>query len=101
MIYKVKAKYQDDKLREFFARLTDGSIASQKPDGGEIVASMKRAKITAPGQIEWYEMCFCPIPLQHEKATVYNNYLNDIETAAVEDYGEVDGESFWAYISKM
>lgn len=95
MIYKVKARYKEDKLPEFYQKLTDGAISSQKPDGAEIVASMQRAKITAPGLIEWYERCFCPEPLQHERATVYDKYLTDIETEEVGEYGEVKGEPFW------
>ena len=98
MIYKVSAKYKKEKANEFFAKLTDGSISSQEPDGKEIVSSMKRAKIIEPGIIEWYEMCFCPSPLQHERATVYDHYLSDINTEIVEDYGEVEGESFWSYL---
>lgn len=99
MIYKVKARYHEDKAAEFLEKLTNGTIGNQKPDGQEIVASMKRAKITAPGIIEWYEKCFCPTPLQHERATVYDHYLSDITTEVAENYGEVRGESFWAYLN--
>ncbi len=95
MIYKVKAKYKENKLDEFYKKLTDGSIKSQEPDGEEIVASMKRAKITGPRTIEWYEKCFCPTPLHHERATVYDKYLEDIETEEAGEYGEVEGRSFW------
>jgi len=49
VIYKVKAKYNEGKKSEFFQKLNDGFIRNQKPDGQEIVASMKRAKITEPG----------------------------------------------------
>lgn len=98
MIYKVKAKYNEEKKSEFFQKLTDGSISKQKPDGQEIVASMKRAKITEPGILEWYEMCFCPTPLKHERATVYDLYLSDISTETVVNYGVIEGESFWSYL---
>ena len=33
MIYEVKARFIEDKLKEFYERLTDGSISSQEPDG--------------------------------------------------------------------
>lgn len=101
MIYKVSAKYKEEKAAEFFEKLTDGTISNQKPDGSEMLASMKRAKITEPRTIEWFEMCFCPSPLQHEKATVYDNYLTDITIQEVDDYGEVDGESFWSYLTSV
>jgi len=101
MIYRVKAKYIKEKAGEFFEKLTDGSISSQKPDGTEIVSSMKRAKITESGMVEWFEMCFCPSPLLHERTTIYDFYLTDITTEIVDDYGEVEGESFWSYLNSV
>ena len=101
MIYKVKAKYIKEKGSEFYGKLNDGSILNQKPDGHEIVASMKRAKITQPGIIEWFEMCFCSTPLNHERATVYDHYLYDINTKVVDDYGDIEGESFWSFLNSQ
>lgn len=101
MIYRVKAKYRKEKLPEFYKKLSDGTIGNQQPDGAEIVASMKRARITAPGTIEWYEKCFCPTPLQHERATVYDHYLSDLRTEEAEGYGKVDGEPFWSYLISL
>jgi len=98
MIYKVRASYIEEKVGSFYLKLTDGTIESQRPDGEEMVASMKRAKITEPGVIEWYEMCFCPIPLQHERETWYELYFSEMTTELVEDYGEVKGESFWDFL---
>ena len=43
-LYAVSAKLIPDRAPEFHTRLTDGSIASQRPDGAEIVAAMKRAR---------------------------------------------------------
>jgi hypothetical protein len=60
MIYKVKARVIDETIGEFYCKLADGSVAKQRPDGEEIVASMKRAVLTGPGMAEWYEMCFLP-----------------------------------------
>ena len=58
MKYRVVANYIEAKLPEFYRKLTDGSIESERPDGREIVASMKRARITEPGVIQWYETFF-------------------------------------------
>jgi hypothetical protein len=99
MIYKVKAKIIENRVVEFFKKLTDGTIASQKPDGEEMVSSMKRAVMTKSGFCEWYEMCFCPSPLQHERATQYDLYFTEMTTKPVNDYGEVKGESLWSYMS--
>jgi len=98
MIYKVQARYIENKADEFFQKLTDGSIAKQEPDGAEIVASMKKAKIVGEGLIEWYETCYCDTPLKHERETVYDLYLNDIRTELVDAKGETKGESFWNYL---
>lgn len=98
MIYKVQARYIEDKTGEFFQKLTDESIAKQEPDGAEIVASMKKAKIVGEGIIEWYETCYCDTPLKHERETVYDLYLNDITTELVDAKGETKGESFWNYL---
>lgn len=95
MIYSVKAQFDEAKLSAFYEKLTDGTIENQRPDGQEIVASMKRAKITAPQTIEWSEQCFCSPPLNHERQTVYDHYLESIETKPIDDYMEFEGESFW------
>jgi len=58
VFYSVKVKYIEENLDKFYQKLTDGTIQNQKPDGYEIVNSMKRAKITAPSTIQWSEICF-------------------------------------------
>ena len=99
MIYKVKARILEDKVGEFYSKLTGGTIANQKPDGEEIVASMKRAVLTESGLAEWYEMCLCPTPLQHERATQYDFYFTEMTTKLVDDYGQVKGASLWSYMA--
>ena len=101
MLYRVRARYIDEKLNEFYGKLTDGTIGNQLPDGEEMVASMQRAKITAPGIIEWFETCYCSSPLKHERETVYDYFLTEISTEVVEDYGVIDGESFWVFMQAM
>ena len=100
MIYRVTAKYIEDRAREFYSKLSDGSIEGQRPDGREIVSSMRRAKIVEPGVIQWYETCYCETPLEHERETVYDRYLEDIHTVEVNARKEVDGESFWSYLER-
>ena len=101
MIYSVKAKFIQEKMGEFYRKLTDGTIQNQKPDGQEIVNSMKRAKITGPDIIQWSEMCFCSPPLKHERETVYNHFLTDMETEIIDDYTEFDGELFFEFLEKQ
>jgi len=91
----------EEKMKEFFHRLTDGTIESQKPDGAEILGSMKRAKITAPQIIQWSEMCFCSPPLKHERQIVYDKYFSDMEIQTVDDYFDFEGESFFDYLKSL
>ena len=101
MLYKVQARYREDRAGEFFQKLTDGSIAGQEPDGAEIVASMQRARITGDGVIQWYETCYCDTPLKHERETVYDFYLAEITTEPVAIKEKIDGESFWNYLGNL
>ncbi len=101
MIYSVKARFIEEKMGEFYRKLTDGTIQNQKPDGQEIVNSMKRAKITEPNTIQWSEMCFCPTPLKHERETIYNHFLTNMETEIIDDYVEFDGELFFEFLEKQ
>jgi hypothetical protein len=100
MIYSVKARYREERLKEFYRKLTDGTILNQKPDGKEIVASMRRARVTSPGVIQWTEKCFCAPPLKHERETVYDHYLTDIETVPVDEYADFEGEPFMDFLIK-
>jgi len=87
-------------MDNFYKKLTDGTIQNQKPDGQEIVNSMKRAKITEPNVIQWSEMCFCPTPLKHERETIYDHFLTNLETEIIDDYIEFDGEPFFNFLEK-
>jgi hypothetical protein len=93
MIYKVKARVIEETIGEFYRKLADGTVSKQRPDGEEIVASMKRAVLTRPGVAEWYEMCFCPTPLDHERRTQYDFYFTDMTTEPAEARGEIQGAS--------
>jgi len=100
MIYKVKAKFNFDKAKEFHQRLTDGTIKKQQPDGPEMVDSMNRATIDDEGSVNWTELCYCPTPLKHERATVYDQYFTDMETESIEGYKTFEGKSFMEHLSK-
>ena len=101
MIYSVKARFIEEKMGEFYRKLTDGTIQNQKPDGQEIVNSMKRAKITEPNTVQWSEMCFCPTPLKHERETIYNHFLTNMETEIIDDNAEFDGDLFFEFLEKQ
>ncbi|MEK0376330.1 MAG: hypothetical protein QQN51_04295 [Nitrosopumilus sp.] len=101
MIHSVKARYIEEKMGEFYQKLTEGTIQNQKPDGNEIINSMKRAKITEPNVIQWSETCFCSPPLKHERETVYNYFLTNLKTDIIDEYVEYDGEFFMDFLLKQ
>ena len=101
MIYSVKARYIEEKMKWFYQKLTDATIQNQKPDGQEIVKSMKRAKITEPNVIQWSEMCFCSPPLKHERKTVYDHFRVNMETKVIDEHVEYEGELFMDFLAKQ
>jgi len=99
MLYKVKATYRPENLKAFFIALTDGSIEVQEPDGSTMVKAMQEAKMTDDDTITWYEECYCTTPLKHERETVYDTYLSDIDTIRVTEVSDdIEGRSFWEYL---
>ena len=100
MLYRVKARYREGALADFYRRLTSEALRSQKPDGQEIIASMRRARVTSPGVIEWTETCFCPTPLRHERKTVYDHFLDAIEAEAIDKDVEIAGEPFMDFLAQ-
>jgi hypothetical protein len=101
MIYQVKAKFDFNKSKQFYQALTDGTIGNQRPEGYEIVNSMNRARIDGNGDINWTELCYCPTPLQHERATVYDAYFTNIQTQTIPDHIPMMGSSFIEAISQF
>ena len=100
MIYKVQAKFNRSKSKEFHQLLTGKSLEDQAPDGPEILASMDRATIDSSGLVRWTEICYCPTPLKHERATVYDKYLSEMQTEETKSHERFEGESFMKHISK-
>ena len=101
MLYKVQARFNQSKAKEFYQKLTNGTIEKQEPDGPEIVASMHRATMDSSGLINWTEQCFCSSPLNHERATVYDQYFSDLKTEQIENHEKFEGDSFIKHLSKF
>ena len=99
MIYKVKAKFNYDKAEEFHKKLTEGPIQRQLPDGPEIINSMNRASIDDNGDVNWTELCYCPTPLMHERATIYDTYFTDMKTEPINNHIIIEGKSFMEKLS--
>ena len=101
MHYLVSGQLRKDRAGTFRRALRDGTIARQQPDGQEIVESMERAVVTESGVIEWSEACYCPSPLQHERATVYDRFFDNLTTTLVEGYQTHAGRPFLAYLDGL
>ena len=101
MRYYVKATMLKDKMGEFYQKLSDGTIAGQKPDGRELVSSIRKAILTKALVVEWCETCFCETALAHERETVYDQYFHNMEIIEINDDPEIDGQSFWDYLLKI
>ena len=71
------------------------------PDGPEILASMDRATMDSSGLVRWTELCYCPTPLKHERATVYDKYFSDLQTEETQSHKKFEGESLMEHISKF
>ena len=101
MIYHVRARFRDDTAASLLLKISDGTIAGQRPDGPELVASMERAVVNAAGEVEWSEMCFCASPLHHERATVLDAHFVDIETEPIDAHKIYEGKPFLTYLKEL
>ena len=101
MYYTVSARLKEETAAELLRKLNDGTIESQQPDGSEIVASMHRARVDGSGLIRWSEVCYCPTPLQHERATVYDHHFDDLSTEPTDGYKDFEGQKFMEYLARL
>lgn len=101
MIYHVWAKFRNETATELLTKLTDGTIANQRPDGSELIASMNRAVVNEDGLIEWSEMCLCPSPLHHERATVLDLHFDDIVTETIDTLTKYEGRPFMEHLQQL
>ena len=101
MHYLVRARLREDTAAELRRLLRDGTIARQRPDGPEIVASMERAVVTADGSVEWSEVCYCDPPLLHERTTVYDRFFDALTTTPDDSYQTHTGRAFLQHLDGL
>ena len=101
MFYRVRARLREDTAAELRRKLLDGTIAAQKPDGNEIVASMERAVVTVAGDVVWSEVCYCSSPLGHERETVYDHHFDGLTTEQIDGYETFDGLPFMDHLAML
>ena len=101
MIYHVQATFRESTAAELLTKLTDGSVAAQRPDGSEIVRSLERAVVNTDGRIEWSERCYCSPPLAHERETVLDSHFDEITTEPVYTYQRYEGTPFMEHLAAL
>ncbi len=97
MLYLIRARPRALEMPRFWNLLNNGTIETQEPDGREILSSMHRAVMNG-GKVEWHETCFCSPPLRHERASVYDQFFEDMEIELIATTPTLRGESFWQYL---
>ncbi|HUF86011.1 MAG TPA: hypothetical protein VMM59_01410 [Thermohalobaculum sp.] len=100
MIYRVRARLRAGTEAALLRRLSDGSVAGQKPDGAEIVAAMERAVIGPDGAVRWSETCYCSPPLRHERETVLDAHFEAIETEPAGAHERLEGAPLMAHLRR-
>lgn len=100
MLYSVHARLRPGTEAALLRRLTDGSVAAQRPDGREIVAAMERAVVTASGEVAWTETCYCSPPLRHERETVLDDHFAFTEIAPAGDGPPPAGTPLMAHLRR-
>ncbi len=101
MIYRVRARFRTETAPSFLTKLADGTVERQIPDGHEIAGSMRRAVLNDAGEIEWSELCFCPSPLEHERATVLDDHFDNITTEVISSQQRYKGVPFMEYLKQL
>ncbi len=101
MIYRVCARLKPGTEASLLARLTDDSVAAQRPDGPEIVASMARAAISGDGWVRWTETCYCTPPLKHERETVLDDHFEAMEIAPAAGHEAPEGTPLMAHLRRL
>lgn len=101
MLYSVRARLKPGTEAALLARLTDGSVAAQRPDGREIVAAMERAALGTDGWVRWTETCYCSPPLKHERETVLDDHFEAMEIAPAAAHGRPEGTPLVAHLRRV
>ncbi len=68
MKYLVKAKIKEPSKQDLLQEIADETLGHGSVAFGEYVKNMKQARVLDDGTVCWIEICFCPTPLNEEKA---------------------------------
>lgn len=101
MIYSVRARWLSHAAADFYRQLIDGTLAKEHPAGREILASMRRARVTAPNVVQWTESCHCQPPLDRDRRTVYDSHFGDMEATPVHEHDLQPGQPFMQFLAQQ
>jgi hypothetical protein len=62
---------------------------------------MKRAVLADNGDVLWSEVCYCPTLLTHERATVFDEHFEALETDVIEGYQDYDGRPLMEHLAEL
>lgn len=68
MRYLVRARIKPGKEEALLRAIEDGTLGAGSVAGGEYIRNMNNARFCDDGTARWVEICFCPTPLQEERA---------------------------------
>ena len=82
--YLVKAKFDENLLKELRERLNSGEINQMRPFGTAMHFSLENARLDPQGWAVWEEEDYCTPPLAMERAAVLDTYFTDLGVEPVE-----------------
>ena len=98
MRYLVTARVKRDQGERLEQAIDDGTLGLGSVAGDEYLRNMEAARALEDGRVQWVETCFCPVPLQEERA-YWEEYL-DLEKVqdahARSRCRDLNGQEPWA-----
>src|SRR6267378_183112 len=68
MRYLVRARVKDGSRRGLLEAIERGTLGEGSVAEGEYLRNMNEAQVCADETVRWVEICYCPTPLQEERA---------------------------------
>ncbi len=98
MRYLVKARVKPGREQALHQAIADGSLGRHSVAGDEFLRDMQQARRLADGTAAWVEVCFCPSPLEEERAhwEKFFELLSVREAHARSHCRHENGTEFWA-----
>jgi hypothetical protein len=98
MRYLVKAKIKQGREKALLEAVESGTLGRGSVAGDEYLDNMAKARVGPDGVCTWVEVCFCPTPLQEERAywEEYFDLLRVKDAHARKNCRDANGTEPWA-----